>query len=55
MFVTGKMIHVETIPGMGEEIKENEGESEFDYDNCKKICKCHNVPCVKNNMIIKIP
>jgi hypothetical protein len=36
MHENGKMIHVETIPGMGGEIKENEGESEFNYDNCKK-------------------
>jgi hypothetical protein len=33
MYVNGKMIPVETIPGMGEgEIKENDGEGEFKYD-----------------------
>jgi hypothetical protein len=33
MYVNGKMRHVETIPGMrGCEIKENDGEGEFNYD-----------------------
>jgi hypothetical protein len=33
MYVNGKMEHVETIPGMrGEEIKENGGESESNYN-----------------------
>jgi hypothetical protein len=33
MHVNGKMRPVETIPGMGEGvIKENDGESEFNYD-----------------------
>jgi hypothetical protein len=33
MFVNGKMIPVETIPGMeGRGIKENNGGSEFKYD-----------------------
>jgi hypothetical protein len=33
MYVTGKMRHVETIPGMGErEIKENDGGGEFNCD-----------------------
>jgi hypothetical protein len=33
MYVNGKMIPVENIPGMGaEEIKENGGKGEFKYD-----------------------
>jgi hypothetical protein len=33
MYVNGKMISVETVPGMqGGEIKENGGGSEFNYD-----------------------
>jgi hypothetical protein len=33
MYVNGKMIPVETIPGMGEgRIKENDGEGKFKYD-----------------------
>jgi hypothetical protein len=32
-YIKGKIIPVETIPGMGEgEIKENDGKSEFEYD-----------------------
>jgi hypothetical protein len=31
MYVNGKMISVETIPGMGGGIKENGGGSEFKY------------------------
>jgi hypothetical protein len=32
MYVNGKMRPVETIPGMKEGIKQNDGESEFNYD-----------------------
>jgi hypothetical protein len=33
MYVNGKMIHVETIPGVeGREIKENDGGGKFNYD-----------------------
>jgi hypothetical protein len=33
MYVNGKMIPVETIPGMGrEELKENDRRGEFKYD-----------------------
>jgi hypothetical protein len=33
MYINGKMIPIETIPGMGEEgIKENGRRSEFNYD-----------------------
>jgi hypothetical protein len=31
MYVNGKFIPIETISGMGEEIKENGGSSEFKY------------------------
>jgi hypothetical protein len=33
MYKNGKMRHIETIPGMGEEeIKENDGEGKYNYD-----------------------
>jgi hypothetical protein len=32
MYVNGKMIPIETIPGMGQGIKENGGRGEFNYD-----------------------
>jgi hypothetical protein len=48
MYINGKMIPAETVPGMEEEaIKENSGMGEFKYEiliYCKKFCKCHNVP-----------
>jgi hypothetical protein len=31
-YINGKMIHVETVPGMGWMIKENGGGGEFKYD-----------------------
>jgi hypothetical protein len=38
MYVNGKMIPVETIPGMGEgEIKENDGVGEFNYDTLEEL------------------
>jgi hypothetical protein len=47
MYVNGKMIPVETIPGMGRgKRKENGGgvNSSMTYlIYCKKVCKCHNV------------
>jgi hypothetical protein len=49
MYVSRRMVPVETIPGMGGgRIKKNDGEGEFKYDifllYCKNFCKCHNVP-----------
>jgi hypothetical protein len=47
MYVNGKMIPAESIPGMGVEIKENGGvgDSSMLYlIYCKNFCKCHNVP-----------
>jgi hypothetical protein len=48
MYVSGKMLFVETIPGMGGwRIKENGGgvNSSILYSICcKKFCKCHNEP-----------
>jgi hypothetical protein len=32
MYVSGKMRTVKTIPGMGRELKENDGGGEFNYD-----------------------
>jgi hypothetical protein len=32
MYVNGKMTPVETIPGMGQRIKENDGGGKFNYD-----------------------
>jgi hypothetical protein len=37
MYVNGKVIPVETIPGMGEEMKENDGEGEFKYDVLQEL------------------
>jgi hypothetical protein len=36
---------------LGEEIKETNGESEFNYDTFKNFCKCHNVSQYYNNII----
>jgi hypothetical protein len=48
MCVNGKMRPFETIVGVWDGgIKENDGRGEFNYDNCKKFCKCHNVPPVQ--------
>jgi hypothetical protein len=46
MYVNGKMIPVETIPGMrGRGIKENGRGGEFKYDIfCIHFCKCYDVP-----------
>jgi hypothetical protein len=45
MYVNGKMRPVETIPGMGGGIKENDGRGKFKYDIFEKnFCKCNNVP-----------
>jgi hypothetical protein len=47
MRVSGKMIPVETIPELGGGNKEDDRRGEFKYDifeNCKNLCKCHNVP-----------
>jgi hypothetical protein len=47
MYETGKMRHVETIPGVGGRgIKENDGEVNSTMIYCKNFCKCHNVPPV---------
>jgi hypothetical protein len=47
MCVNGKMIPIETIPGIGRgRIKENGGSGEFNMIYllcCKNFCKCHNV------------
>jgi hypothetical protein len=32
VYINGKMRPVETVPGMGVKIKENDGGSEFKYD-----------------------
>jgi hypothetical protein len=47
IYVNGKMIPVETIPGIGGRgIKENDGvnSSIIYFLYCKSLCKCHNVP-----------
>jgi hypothetical protein len=51
MYVNGKIIPVETIPGM-RGMKENSGGGEFKYDIficCKNFYKCHNVPLSQLN------
>jgi hypothetical protein len=45
MYENGKMRPVPEVGGR--EIKENDGEGEFNYDKCKNFCKCHNVPPVQ--------
>jgi hypothetical protein len=40
----GKMRPDETIPGMGEGIKENDGGVNLAMIYCKNFCKCHNAP-----------
>jgi hypothetical protein len=51
MYVNGKMILVESVPGMGE-IKENSGGGWIQVlylIHCKNLCKCHNVlPTIKS-------
>jgi hypothetical protein len=42
VYVSGKMIPVETVPGVRG--GENDGGDEFNSD--KIFCKCHNVPPV---------
>jgi hypothetical protein len=48
MYVNGKMIPVETIQGMGEGGKKENGggmnSSMIYLIYCKNFCKCHNVP-----------
>jgi hypothetical protein len=51
MYVTGKMIPVETITGMGW-VKENDGgvnSSMIYLIYHKNICTCHNVPPTQHN------
>jgi hypothetical protein len=44
MYENGKMRPVETIPGMGEGIKENGGGVNSTMIYCENFCKCHNGP-----------
>jgi hypothetical protein len=48
MYVNGKMIPIEIIPGIGEEAKrrmvEGVNASMMYLINCANFCKCHNVP-----------
>jgi hypothetical protein len=56
MYVNGKMIPVETAPGMGVG-KENDGGGKFKYDifdTCKKLCNCHNVPAPSTTLEISL-
>jgi hypothetical protein len=46
MYENGKMRPVETIPAMGEGIKENDGGVKSTMIHCKNFCKCHNEPSV---------
>jgi hypothetical protein len=47
MYVNGKTISVETLPGKGEERRkrmvEGVNSSMIHLINCRNICKCHNV------------
>jgi hypothetical protein len=56
MYVNGKMIPVETVPGIrGGRMKESSGEGEFKYDifdTCKNLCKCYSVPPPSTTIII---
>jgi hypothetical protein len=44
MYENGKMRPVETTPGMGGGLKENDGGVNSTKIYCKVFCKCHNVP-----------
>jgi hypothetical protein len=45
MYVNGKMIVVETIPGIGGGgMKENGGRVNSNMIYCKNFCECHNAP-----------
>jgi hypothetical protein len=43
MYENGKMRQVETVPGKGRGIKENDGEVNSTMLYCKYFCKCHNI------------
>jgi hypothetical protein len=43
MCINGKMRPVESIPGMGGELKESDGEVNSTMIYCKKFCKYPNV------------
>jgi hypothetical protein len=47
MYENGTMRPVETIPGVGRGIKENDGRGESNMIYCNNFCKCHNVPPVQ--------
>jgi hypothetical protein len=47
MYENGKMRPVETIPGMGEGIKENDGGVNLTTIHFKNFCKCQNVSPVQ--------
>jgi hypothetical protein len=47
MYENGKMRPAETIPGMGEGIKENGRGGNSTMIHCKNFCKCHNAPPVQ--------
>jgi hypothetical protein len=55
------MIPVETILGIGGEIKESGGRvnsSMMYLVHCKNLCKCHNVPSpstIKGKKFLKVP
>jgi hypothetical protein len=48
MYVSGKMIPVESVPGIGEErwkrAVEGVNSSMIYLIHCKNLCKCYNVP-----------
>jgi hypothetical protein len=48
MYVNGRMIYVETVPGMGEEemrrMVEGMNSSTKYLIYCRNFCKCHSVP-----------
>jgi hypothetical protein len=42
MYSNGKIINIETIPGIEGGIKENGGGVNSSMIYCKNFCKCHN-------------
>jgi hypothetical protein len=54
MYVNGKIIPVETIPGMGKKgimrMVERMNSSMTYLIHCKNFCKCHNVPPTQHNL-----
>jgi hypothetical protein len=58
MYVNGKMVSLQTVPGMREggmkESSEGVNSSMIYFIHCKNLCKCYSVPSPSPSTIIKI-